>query len=343
MMTLGEIALRVEGDVWGDSKTPIEGIASIRSAKEGDITFLLSRSLVGLLAETKASAVIVGSDIDAAALPIPNLIVAKNPELAYAKAASLFEVKPALPYGVSADACVSPSAAIAEGATIFPFVFVANNAVIGKDVVLFPFSYVGDGVHIGEGTTIRSHVSVYEGTIIGRNVIIHSGAVIGSDGFRYTWDGKGQKKIPQLGIVVIEDDVEIGANTCIDRASLDSTIIRRGAKIDNLVQVAHNVSVGQNTVMASQVGVAGSTTIGNNVVLGGKVGITGHVEIGDQVMAAGGAGITKSVPSKTIVAGNPHLPHREWLRLQAYLRRLPELFERVDRMEKNTGSGEDND
>jgi UDP-3-O-[3-hydroxymyristoyl] glucosamine N-acyltransferase len=343
MMTLSEIAAWVEGELRGDSETRITGIASIQTAKEGDISFLLSRNLVGLLAGCKASAAIVGQDVGATTLPISNLVVVRNPELAYAKVASLFEIKPILPRGISPGACVAPTATVANGAVVFPYAFVGDDAVIERDAVLFPFSYIGNRVHVGEGATIRSHVSVYEGSIIGKRVIIHSGAVIGSDGFRYAWDGKGQTKIPQLGIVVIEDDVEIGANTCIDRASLDVTIVKKGAKIDNLVQVAHNVSIGENSVMAAQVGIAGSTSIGSNVVLGGKVGVTGHVEIGDQVMAAGGTGITKSVAAKTIVAGNPHLPHREWLKMQAYLRRLPELFERVGKIEKKTRSGENED
>ena len=169
------------------------------------------------------------------------------------------------------------------------------------------------------------------------------GAVLGSDGFGYVWDGSRHKKIPQLGVLEIGDDVEIGANTCIDRASLDTTIVKKGTKIDNLVQIAHNVTIGENSIMAAQVGIAGSSAVGNNVVLGGKVGVADHVTIGDGVMAAGGTGITKNVSARSIISGTPHMAHRDWLRLQVYLRKLPELFDRIDTIEERLPSKAEND
>jgi UDP-3-O-[3-hydroxymyristoyl] glucosamine N-acyltransferase len=343
MITLQEIATHIEGELNGDGNLPIRTLASIRSAETGDITFLLNRSFEKDLASSKASAVIVGRDVDTALLAIKNIIIVKNPSLSYAKAAELFE--PALPNPPQhgPGSFISESATVSGEAKVFPYCYIGDGAVIDRNVVLFPFSFIGNDVHIGEGSIVRPHVSIYDGTIIGKRVIIHSGAVLGSDGFRYEWDGRQQKKVAQLGMLIIEDDVEIGANTCIDRASLDQTIVKKGAKIDNLVQIAHNVSVGESTILVSQVGVAGSTTIGNYVVLGGKVGVADHISIGDQVMAAGGAGITKTVPAKSIVAGNPHMNHRDWLKSQIYIRKLPELFERIARLEKIISNGVQDD
>jgi UDP-3-O-[3-hydroxymyristoyl] glucosamine N-acyltransferase len=246
------------------------------------------------------------------------------------------------PPGVSDLAFISPSAVVSKNAVVYPHVYVDEGAVVEDGVVIYPFCFVGKNVRIDEGTVIRPNVSVYDGTIIGKRVIVHSGAVLGSDGFGYVRDGNRHRKIPQLGVLEIEDDVEIGANVCIDRASLDKTTIRRGAKIDNLVQIGHNVTVGENSIMAAQVGIAGSSTVGSNVVLGGKVGVTDHVTIGDNVMAAGGTGITKNVSATSIVSGTPHMAHRDWLRLQVYLRKLPELFDRMDAVEeKRPSRGED--
>jgi UDP-3-O-[3-hydroxymyristoyl] glucosamine N-acyltransferase len=343
MITLKEIADHIEGELYGDGSLPIQTIASINSAQEGDITFLLSRSYEKNLINSKASAVIVGFDISVEQLPIKNVIVVKNPSLSYAKTAALFEPSVTLPSYIGPGSFISESATISDDAKIFPYCYIGNEVVIEKNVVLFPFTFVGNKVRIGEESVIRPHVSIYDNTIIGKRVIIHAGAVLGGDGFGYVWDGKAQRKIPQLGSLIIEDDVEIGANTCIDRASLDNTVIKRGAKLDNLVQVAHNVSIGENSILVSQVGIAGSTSIGNNVVLGGKAGVADHVTIGDQVMAAGGTGITKSVAAKSIIAGNPHMNHRDWLKNQIYLRKLPELFERITRIEKKLLTGINDD
>ncbi len=194
-------------------------------------------------------------------------------------------------------------------------------------------------IHLRKSVAYQAH----DRTVIGRRVIIHSGVVIGADGFRYVWDGQRHKKIPQLGIVEIGDDVEIGANTCIDRASLDRTVIRAGTKIDNLVQIGHNVSIGDHSILAGQVGIAGSSTLGKYVVLGGKVGVRDHVTIGDNVKAAGGTGITKDVKENSIISGNPHMGHRDWLRLQNYFKKLPELFDRMGKVEEKLHLGADHD
>jgi UDP-3-O-[3-hydroxymyristoyl] glucosamine N-acyltransferase len=334
MITLKDVAARTGGELSGDAETPITGISGIKEAREGEITFLLNRAFDKYLAGSKASAIIAGEDIPKDALAGRNAIVVRNPGLAYARAAELFEKTLTSEKGVNPLASVSPEATVSPDATILPYACVGSGAVIEKDVVVFPFSYIGRGVRVGEGTTIHANVSIYEGTTIGKRVIIHAGAVIGSDGFAYVWDGRKHYKIPQLGTVEIEDEVEIGANTCIDRASLDRTVVRRGTKIDDLVMVGHNVSIGENSILVSQVGIAGSSTLGRNVILGGKAGVRDHVVIGDNVKAAGGTGITKDVKENAVIAGTPHMPHREWLRLQNYLRKLPELFERLGRIEE---------
>jgi UDP-3-O-[3-hydroxymyristoyl] glucosamine N-acyltransferase len=341
-MKLTEIAARIEGKLSGNGETEIRGIAALKEAQVGDITFLLSRSFEKFLPGCRASAYIVGQEADQAMLAGRNVIAVANPDLAQALTAELFEVPRTVEKGVSASAYVSPRAAVSDEASILPYVYIDDNAVVEANVVIYPFCFVGRDVFVGEDTVVYPNVSIYNGTVIGRRVIIHAGAVLGKDGFGYVWDGRRHKKKPQLGMLEIEDDVEIGANTCIDRATLQKTVVARGTKIDNLVQISHNVSVGENSVMAAQVGIAGSTSLGKNVVFGGKVGVADHVAVGDNVMAAGGTGITKSVKSNSIVAGNPHLAHRDWLKMQSYLRRLPDLFERVRKMEaKLSSEGED--
>ncbi len=332
-MKLTEIAARIEGKLSGNGETEIRGMAAIGEAQEGDITFLSNRSFVGLLPGCRASAFIVGRDVDRALLTGRNVIVTANPDLAQARAAELFEVLRTFDPGISSTAHVSGTAVISGEASILPYVYIDDGAVVERNVVIYPFCFVGRNVVVGEDTVIHPNVSIYDRTVIGKRVIVHSGAVLGSDGFGYVWDGHRHKKKPQLGVLEIEDDVEIGANTCIDRGALHRTVVRRGTKIDNLVQIAHNVSVGENSVVMAQVGIAGSTSLGKNVILAGKVGVADHVAIGDNVMAAGGSGITKSVKDNSIVGGNPHMAHRDWLRMQSYLKRLPDLFERMRNME----------
>ncbi len=334
MIRLKEIAARTAGDLIGDGETVISGIAGIREAREGEITFLLTRAFEKYLPGCRASAIIAGEDVSEEALAGRNVIKVKNPALAYVQSAELFEPPRTAEKGVSALACVSQEATVSQEASISPYVYVGPGAVIERDVVVYPFSFIGKGVKIGEATTIHTNVSINDGVVVGKRVIIHAGAVIGSDGFGYVWDGQRHRKIPQLGIVEVEDDVEIGANTCIDRASLGRTVIGKGTKVDNLVQIAHNVSIGENSILVSQVGIAGSATIGKNVLLAGQVGVRDHAVIGDNVRAGGQTGITKDVKAHSDISGTPHMAHRDWLRLQGYLKRLPELFERVGKIEK---------
>ena len=338
-----DIATAVQGILIGDGEVPIAGVSSIKDAKAGDITFLTHRSYKKYLPSCRATAVMLGKDIETDTLRHMNIIVVDNPGLAYIKIAELFLGPAKNASGISPLAFVSTGAHVDKDASIAPYVYIGEGAVVKKGATLFPFVYIGDGSVVGEDTTIYPHVTIYKNTSIGRRVAIHGGTVIGSDGFGYIWDGKQHAKIPQLGSVEIEDDVEIGANVAIDRASLGKTIIKKGTKIDNLVQVAHNVSIGENSIIVAHVGIAGSATIGSNVVLAGQVGVKDHINVGSNVMAGGQTGITKDVPDNMLIMGTPHMPHREWMKLQNYLKKLPALFERIKKVERKLNLEENDD
>jgi len=330
-ISLRHIADSIGAAVAGDDSISIRGISSLAMAKEGDISFLADPDLQDELRVTKASAVIVKAATNL--FPGPQLI-ASDPYLAYAKAAAIFAPPPPRFEGISEKAMIGEGVELGKAVSVYPFVYVGDRAVIGDEVLLFPGVYVGEGVHIGEGTVLYPNVSVMPNCIIGRNVIIHAGSVIGSDGFGYARDGDVNVKIPQTGIVEIGDEVEIGANTTIDRASFEKTVIERGVKTDNLVQIGHNVVVGENTILVAQVGIAGSTSLGKNVTIGPQTGIIDHLEIGDRATVVGGSGVVKSIPEGAVVSGFPTMPHRLWLKTRGHIRRLPEHVRKVKELEK---------
>ncbi len=334
MIALKEIAEQIGGSLIGDGNTLISGISSIEEAKEGEVAVLTNPSFRKRLSGSGASAFILGEDSDMTDLKERNVVLVKNPSHAFLKVAGLFERPREVAKGIHPLASVSEGASIADGASISAYAYIEKGAVLEKNVSIYPFVYVGEGVRIGEGSTMFPHVTLYNGVVIGKRVTIHGGTVVGGDGFGYVWDGKRHAKIPQLGIVEIEDDVEIGANVTIDRASLGKTRIGKGVRIDNLTQVAHNVSIGENSIIVAQVGIAGSAVIGRNVVIAGQAGVRDHAVVGDNVKAGGQTGITCDVPENSLIMGTPHMPHREWARLQGYLRRLPKLFETVRRIER---------
>lgn len=334
MITLKEIAKLVGGLLLGEGATPISGISDIKEAKDGEVAVLINRSYRKYLTGSEASAFILGEDTDSSEVRDRNLVLVKNPADAYLKIARHFFRPRETSKGIHPLAAVSDSASVAPGAAVGAYSCIEKGAVLETDVTIHPFVYIGADVTIGEGTTIHPHVTVYDGAVIGRRVTIHAGTVIGGDGFGYMWDGKSHVKIPQLGIVEIGDDVEIGANVTIDRASLGRTRIGKGVRIDNLVQIAHNVSIGDNSIVVAQVGIAGSAVIGRNVVLAGQAGVRDHATVGDNVKAGGQTGIVGDVRENALIMGTPHMDHREWAKLQGYLRRLPRLFETVKRIEK---------
>ncbi|MBP1717352.1 MAG: lpxD [Deltaproteobacteria bacterium] len=342
--TLAEIGALVGGIVEGNGSLEILGMSSLEDAGEGQLSFLADLKQVSRLEKTRAAAVIVPSNLP----PFPKpLIRTSNPYAAYAKVQTFFSSRPYVPLGIDPRAFVGTGAEIGAEVSIYPFVYVGSRSRIGSRVVLYPGVYVGEGAEVGEGTILYPNVVVMDRCRIGRRVIVHGGTVIGSDGFGFAPDKSGYVKIPQVGIVEIEDDVEIGANCAIDRAAMGRTWIRKGVKTDNLVQIAHNVVVGENTVLVAQVGIAGSTEIGKWVALGGQVGVVGHIKIGDQARVGAQAGVAHDVKVGETLSGSPAFPHREWLKAQAVFPRLPEikknlaaLEKRVAELEKMSGNPE---
>lgn len=329
-MTLEEIARLTGGRVRGDGLTVITDVAAIEDAGPGDITFLAGRSLAGFLASTRASAVILAEEADSGV----NQLIVKNPLAAFSVVLDVFRPQVLPSPGISPKAEIHPEAVIGSGVSIQAFAVVEAGARIGDRAVLFPGVYAGREAEIGEGSILYPGVAVREGCRIGKRVVIHCNSVIGSDGFGYARDGARYAKVPQRGIVRIEDDVEIGACVTVDRATVGETVIGRGSKIDNLVQIAHNVKIGEDTAIAAQTGIAGSTRVGSRVQFGGQVGLAGHIVIGDDSMIGAQSGVMNDVPGKTAWSGSPAMPHRDWLRSQSVVSRLPQLKKRVDELEK---------
>jgi UDP-3-O-[3-hydroxymyristoyl] glucosamine N-acyltransferase len=321
-MTLAEIAVFLGGTVVGTGNTLIKNIRSIEEANEGDITFIANKKYLKKLKLTNASAVLVPPQTAADGR---NLIVVADPYVALGKLLTLFYPLEHGGNGVSPDAYIEEGAVVSPEAVVFPRVFIGKGATIGKGAVLYPGVFVGRNVSIGENSILYANVTVYHSCIIGNGVILHSGVVIGADGFGFASPGKSNIKIPQIGFVQIDDDVEIGANTTVDRATLGKTWIQRNVKIDNLVQIAHNVVIGENSVITAQVGISGSTKLGKSVMVGGQSGMVGHIDIGDNVMIAADSKIHKNIKAGEIVGGKPHMPYKEFLQVEACQAKLPEM------------------
>ncbi len=320
--TIKELAEVVGGEVSGRGEVLIKGVAPLESAVEGDITFITSSKYSEQVKTIAASAVIVPPGI---AVEGKNLIVCKNPQLAFAKVLTIFTSRHYKAKGIDKRAFIGRSPKLGKDVTVYPVAYIGDNAEIGDRTVIHPGAHIGNGCRLGEDVTVYPNATIMDGCIIGNRVIIHPGAVIGSDGFGFARDGKKHYKIPQVGIVQIDDDVEIGANTTIDRASFGKTWIKRGTKIDNLVQVAHNVVIGEDCILVSQSGIAGSSKLGSNVILGGQVGVTDHRTLGDNVMIGGQSGVTSDVPDNQVMSGYPAIPHRDWLKASLVFSHLPEM------------------
>lgn len=337
-LTLAELAARLGGRLEGDGAVVIRGLNGVREAGPGEITFLSNGKYAAALAESRAAAVILSTD--AAERPKIPAVRVDDPDLAFARVAQIF-LADTQPYAPRTDgppeihptAVVDPTARLGRGVRVGAYAVVEPGAEIGDQTVLYPHTYVGHKVRIGMLCLLYPNAVVRERCVLGNRVILQPGAVIGSDGFGYVLAPEGEAvKIPQLGIVVLEDDVEIGACTTIDRARIDRTIVRRGTKIDNLVQIAHNVAVGEHAIIAAQTGIAGSTKIGDRVVMGGQAGIQGHIEVGAGSKIGAQAGVTKSCPPNSVLWGTPARAHRETLKEQAMVRRVPELVDAIRRM-----------
>ena len=334
-MTLAEVADHLGCRLDGDGAVMIVGVADLVSARAEEIALFAHPRYKAEAAATQAGAVIVAEDAPAFSRP---LLRAKNPVLAFARALALFHTPPRPAPGVSAHAAVGDGAVVDPAATIGPFVSIGAGARVGAGTILESHVAVGAGVTIGRDCHVHAHVSLREGVVLGDRVVIQNGAVIGSDGYGFTRDdGGGHVKVPQIGIVVIEDDVEIGANTTIDRATVGETRIGAGTKIDNLVQVGHNVRIGREVLLAAQVGISGSATLEDRVTLGGQVGVQGHIVIGRGAIAAGQSGVTNSVEAGRFVTGYPAIDNRAWRKASVVFAQLPTLRERLKAVERRLG------
>jgi len=328
-----ELARELGCQIIGDGEVCLTGAASIESAVEGDLTFLASVRAKGHLGTTGASAIIAHEGVQSEGVTI---IVSKNPALSFARALwILYPGREARP-GVSPLSYISEDAHIDSKAEVMPFVTIEKGVKVGKGSILFPGVYLGEGVLVGEDTVLYPSVTIYPRCTIGNRVIIHGGAVIGADGFGFIMEGSSHLKIPQIGTVVIEDDVEIGSNTAIDRGALGETRVERGTKVDNLVQIGHNVRIGEDSIIASQTGISGSVRIGDHVMLGGQTGVAGHLEIDPGIMVGAKSGIPSSLSAKVSKtwSGIPVMEHKKWLRLAVSIDKFPDLLRRIDKVEK---------
>ncbi len=328
---LGELARAVAGDVIGDLDTPITGVSSLDEARAGDLAWVEGARALDAARRSQASALVVPGRLP---LDHPQIVV-QNPRLAVVLILERFFLEPDPARGVAREVHRGRDAKIGPDASIWPFVTVGDRAVIGARVTLYPGVFLGDDVVVGDDCVLYPNVTVRERCRLGSRVIVHAGAVIGSDGFGYVLHEGRHRKIPQLGHVVIEDDVELGANVTIDRATFGRTVVGRGTKVDNLVQIAHNVVIGEHTVLAGQVGIAGSTRLGSHVAVGGQSGFADHIEVGDRVQVAARSGVAQSVPAGEAMSGSPATPHAMTRRVLGTLYlRLPEMARKFGEMER---------
>ena len=315
--TAKQIADFIGGRVEGNENATVSTFAKIEEGKEGAITFLSNPKYTPYIYETKASIVLINEDVQLEKPVSATLIRVKN---AYECVAKLLQMY---------------AASLPKKTGIHPLAFVSESAQIGKDVYIGPFTFVGEGVKIGDGSIINPNVTIYDGCQIGKNVTIHAGSVIGADGFGFAPNTEGYEKIPQLGIVIIEDNVEIGANTCVDRSTMGQTVIHKGVKLDNLIQVAHNCEIGENTVMSAQVGMAGSTKIGAWCMVGGQAGFAGHIHVADKTMVGAQCGVINNTKGNgENLIGSPAMDPKDFFKAKALYRRLPDMYREISALRK---------
>lgn len=332
-MRLQELAEKLGVEWRGNGDAEIQGAQSFLEAKKGDLTFAVTEKFLQKLSECQAEAIVVPKGVD---LPKgKNYLLADHPLLVFGKAVEIL-YRPYLQpqVGISEKAILGKNVKLGEKVNLHPGCVISDNVTLGDRVSIYPGVFLGENVEVGDDTVIYPNVTVYRGTKIGKRVILHAGCVIGADGYRYVEVNGVHHKLPHIGRVVIEDDVEVGANTCIDRAMLGETRIGKGTKIDNLVQIGHNVQVGQGCLIVSQVGISGSVKLGKYVVLGGQAGLKDHIELGDGTKVAAQAGVTKSHPSQSVLLGAPAYPAEEAKRIFALTRMLPRMKEKLEKIER---------
>ncbi|MDN5202593.1 UDP-3-O-(3-hydroxymyristoyl)glucosamine N-acyltransferase [Fulvivirgaceae bacterium BMA10] len=334
--TVNQIAGILGGEVQGNGELTVHKLATIQDAKKGCISFLSNPKYENYIYSTEATAIIVKEGFMPKSSISATLIFVQDPYLSFT--VLLEEYHKIISFqkkGVEDPSYIGKNSKTGEGIYRGAFSYIGENTSIGNNVKIYPQAYIGDNVKIGDNTIIHPGVKIYANSIVGNNCVFHSGVVIGSDGFGFAPQSDGSyKTIPQLGNVVIEDNVDIGANTVIDCATLESTIIRKGVKLDNLIQIAHNVEIGKNTVIAAQSGISGSSKLGENCIIAGQVGIVGHLEIGNRVTVGAQSGVPKSLKDDTIATGSPAIDHKQYLRTIAVYRNLPELNERIKQLEE---------
>lgn len=331
---VSKIAEIINAEVVGDGSAVINSVCKIEEGVPKAISFLANPKYIHYIYETKATAVIVDKNFIPEKPVNTILIKVENPYLAFAKLLDFYNKMKPVKTGISDKAAIAPTAKIGKEVYIAEFVSIGENVVIEDGAKIYPHVWLGDRVTVGENTVLNSGVKIYDDCSIGKSCIIHAGAVIGADGFGFAAQDGSYTKVPQIGNVVIEDFVEIGANTCIDRATIGSTIIRKNVKLDNLIQIAHNVEVGEGSAFAAQVGVSGSTKVGKGCILAGQVGVAGHLSIGNNVTIGAQSGVPNSISSDQVMLGSPAIPFMDEKKLIIYRKKLPQLYKQVDNIEK---------
>lgn len=332
--TAKQIADIIQGRVEGDENAKVTTFAKIEEGKEGAISFLSNPKYTHFIYETSSSVVLVNEDLVLEKEVKPTLIRVKNAYESVARLLQIYESMKPKRKGIHPLAFISPKATIGKDCYIGAFAYVADGVVIGDNTQIYPHVTIEENAHLGNGCIVYPNVSIYHDCRIGNQVTIHSGSVIGADGFGFAPNAEGYDKIPQIGIVVIEDNVEIGANTCIDRSTMGQTIVHKGVKIDNLVQVAHNVEVGENTVMSAQVGIAGSTKIGAWCMFGGQAGFAGHITVGDKTFVGAQCGVNSSLKGNQSVIGSPAMEPKGFFRSSVIFQKLPEMYKLLNALQK---------
>lgn len=330
-ISVGELATRINGEVRGDSKRLLSGVAPFEAATDGDLTLASDVAFLKKLDKTDAGCILVPDTWEGDAR---DMILCRNPRAAFTRAIAVFHPPLVPKMSISSQASLGRDVTYGEAVCVSPFVSIGDRVKLGSRVLIQPHVFIGDDVTIGDDVLIHPNVSILERCSIGSRVIIHAGTVIGSDGFGFAPDGEHYQKVPHTGTVVIEDDVEIGANNAIDRATFGKTWIRKGVKTDNLIQIAHNVEIGEDTIIAALTGIAGSATIGRHVILAGQVGVSGHLTIGDSTIVGPKTGVVKTLAAGDVVLGSPAMPAKQFIRQVSLLARLPDMKKKLTELTK---------
>ena len=329
-----QIAQVIQGTIEGDENATVHTFAKIEEGQPGAISFLSNPKYTHYIYDTKSTIVLIDKSVELEKPSPATLIRVDNAYECVAKLLQIYEAAKPRKSGIDPLASISPKATVGKDVYVGAFAVIGDNAVIGDGCQIYPHAVIGDGVKVGEQCLIYPNVTIYHGCVLGNRVTLHAGSVVGSDGFGFAPSANGYDKIPQIGIVTIEDDVEIGANTCIDRSTMGSTYVRKGVQLDNLVQKAHNTDIGENTVMSAQVGIAGSTKVGQWCMFGGQVGIAGHITIGNKVFLGAQSGVPSSLGDNQTLIGTPPMEKLPYFKSQAIFQKLPDLYKQIMRLQK---------